>query len=167
MSKHSTQVVKDLKEKSILVAREFDATVELVWKAFTDHKILDQWWGPAPWKAETKYQDFSPGGYWLYAMVGPEKEKHWARMNYLSIEEHQSIQLEDAFCDENGVLNNTLPVSKGSKVFIATSTGTLVEFRMNYSSEEQLQMIVEMGFEQGISACLDQLDDLIIHSRIG
>ena len=166
MSIYSTQVVKDLKEKSILVSREFDAPVELVWRAFTESEILDRWWGPAPWRAETKFQDFSVGGYWLYAMVSPENEKHWARMNYLSIDKFKNFQLEDAFCDENGVINLELPVSKGINEFNATETGTKVEFKMNYSTEEQLQTIIAMGFEEGITACLEQLNQLIINSKI-
>ncbi|MDT3740336.1 MAG: SRPBCC domain-containing protein [Candidatus Kapabacteria bacterium] len=166
MSIYSTQVVKDLKEKSILVSREFDAPVELVWRAFTESEILDRWWGPAPWRAETKFQDFSVGGYWLYAMVSPENEKHWARMNYLSIDKFKNFQLEDAFCDENGIINSELPVSKGINEFTVTKTGTKVEFKMTYSTKEQLQAIIAMGFEEGITICLEQLNQLIINSKI-
>lgn len=166
MNTNSTQVIKDFKEKSILVSREFNAPVELVWRAFTESEILDQWWGPAPWRAETKFLDFSVGGYWLYAMISPENEKHWGRMNYLSIETHKNFQLEDAFCDENGIMNPELPVSKGSNVFTATDNGTKVVFKMSYSTEEQLQKIIEMGFEQGITACLEQLNQLILNQNI-
>jgi len=166
MNTNTTQVIKDFKEKSILVSREFQAPIELVWKAFTNSEILDQWWGPAPWRAETKFQDFSEGGYWLYAMVSPENEKHWGRMNYLSIDTYKNFHLEDAFCDENGIMNTNLPVSKGSNVFTATDNGTMVEFKMNYTTEEQLQTIVEMGFEQGITACLEQLNQLILNYKL-
>lgn len=166
MNKHSTKVIKDLKEKFILVSRELNAPVEIVWKAFTESKILDQWWAPAPWRAETKFHDFSVGGYWLYAMVGPENERHWGRLTYLSIDSHKSFHLEDAFCDANGNINPELPVSKGSNTFTATSNGTLVEFKMNYSSEGQLQKLIEMGFEKGIVACFEQLNQLIANSNI-
>ncbi len=30
-------------------------------------------------------------------------------MNYLAIDPYKSIEIEDAFCDENGNLNNKLP----------------------------------------------------------
>ncbi|PKL85931.1 MAG: ATPase [Ignavibacteriae bacterium HGW-Ignavibacteriae-1] len=166
MSTFSTQVVKDLKEKTILVSREFNAPVELVWKAFTVSEILDQWWGPAPWRAETKFQDFSVGGFWHYAMVSPENEKHWGRMDYLSIDIFKNFHLEDAFCDENGTINPDFPISRGSMEFTTTEAGTRVDFKMSYSSAEQIQKIVEMGFEQGITACLEQLNQLIINSKI-
>jgi uncharacterized protein YndB with AHSA1/START domain len=166
MSNNPTQVVKDLKAKTILVSREFTAPVELAWRAFTESEILDKWWGPAPWRAETKFQDFSVGGYWLYAMVSPENEKHWGRMNYLSIDPLKNFHLEDVFCDEAGNPNPDLPVSRGSNVFTATPTGTQEEFKMAYSTEEQLQQIIEMGFEAGITQCLEQLNQLILNSNL-
>jgi len=162
----TTQVVKDFKAKSILITREFNAPIDLVWRSFTESEILDQWWGPAPWRAETISQDFSVGGYWLYVMIGPENEKHFGRMNYLAINKPNSFELEDVFCDENGVPNRELPVSSGSNHFTTTPTGTRVEFKMSYATEEQLQQIVEMGFEEGITACLEQLNALIINSKI-
>jgi uncharacterized protein YndB with AHSA1/START domain len=166
MNTNVTQVVKDLKEKSVLISREFNAPIELVWNAFTQSEILDQWWGPAPWKAETKFQNFAVGGYWLYAMVSPENEKHWGRMNYFSIDLHKSFDIEDVFCDENGAMNTALPASKGSTVFTATEMGIRVEFKMNYSTEEQLQEIIEMGFEQGITVCFEQLNELFKQHKV-
>lgn len=161
-----TNVVKDFKEKSVLVSREFNAPLANVWRAYTDSKILDQWWGPAPWRAETKSQDFKAGGFWLYAMVSPEGQKHWGRMNYISIDHHKGYQIEDAFCDENGNAAEGLPVSKVHIIFTPTANGTLVEFKMIYNTEEDLQKIVEMGFEQGISICMDQLENLISQNKI-
>jgi uncharacterized protein YndB with AHSA1/START domain len=52
-------------EKTIHITREFAASLELVWRAWTTPELLDQWWGPQPWRAETKTMDFRQGGYWL------------------------------------------------------------------------------------------------------
>ena len=161
MSTTRTRITKDIAQRSITVAREFEAPLAAVWRAFTESELLDQWWGPAPWRAETRVMNFSAGGYWLYAMVSPENQKHWGRMNYLAIEHHRSISMEDAFCDEHGVVNPALPVSRGSIVFLPTANGTRVQFTMIYQEESQLQQIVDMGFEQGISMCFDQLDALL------
>lgn len=163
---NKTEVVKDLKERSILVSREFNAPLENVWRAYTESELLDQWWAPEPWRAETKSMDFRVGGYWLYAMVSPEDQKHWGRMNYLAIDHHKSFDMEDAFCDEEGKVNAALPVSKGKNVFTKTENGTRVEWKMLYATEEDIQKIVEMGFEQGITACLDQLEELINQGKI-
>jgi len=161
MSNNKTEVVKNFKEKTIIVSREFDAPIEKVWQAYTDSKLLDQWWGPSPWRAETKRMNFKPGGHWLYAMVGPGGEKHWALMNYIAIDPLKGYDIEDAFCDEEGNLNSDLPVSRGRMSFSKTAYGTRVEFKMIYTTETDVQKIIEMGFEQGITMCLDQLDQLL------
>ena len=105
--------------------------------------------------------DLTVGGYWLYAMVSPENQKQWGRMNYLAIDQHKRIEIEDAFCDENGKMNNELPLSKGQITFAKTENGTRVEFKMIYPTESDLEKIIEMGFEQGIRICLDQLERLL------
>ena len=165
-SKNKTKIAKDFKEKSILISREFNAPLANVWRAYTESELLAQWWAPAPWKAETKVMDFTIGGHWLYAMVSPEGEKHWGRMNYIAIDYHKSFNIEDCFCDENGNFNKELPVSKGQISFTITPNGTLVEFKMIYPTESDLQKIVEMGFEQGISMTLDHLEILFNQNKI-
>lgn len=99
-------------------------------------------------------------------MVSPENKKFWGRMNYLSIDTHKNFHLEDVFCDENGNLNLELPVSEGSNEFTPTESGTKVKYKMKYSTEEQLQQIIDMGFEEGITNCMEQLNELIINSKI-
>ena len=72
--------------KTIHIKREFDASIELVWKAWTKAELLDQWWAPKPYHIETKSLDIRVGGMWLYAMVSPENEKMWCKADYKAIE---------------------------------------------------------------------------------
>jgi uncharacterized protein YndB with AHSA1/START domain len=163
---NKTEITKDFKEKSIVVSREFNAPVENVWRAYTEAELLDQWWGPAPWRAETKTMKFEPGGYWIYAMVGPENQKHWSRMNYVAIDHLKSFDYEDAFTDEEGNFNHDLPVSAGRASFTKTANGTKVDMRSVYPSESDLQKLIEMGFEQGISICFDQLATMLEKEKV-
>lgn len=161
-----TIVRKDFEEKTILVSRTFSAPLEKVLRAYTESELLEKWWAPKPWKAETKTLHFSVGGYWFYAMVGPENEKHWGRMDYTAITPHLSFEIKDSFCDEEGNVNSSLPISKGIIVFTQTASGTLVEFKMYYSEEKEIETMIEMGFEQGITACLEQLETLFHENKI-
>lgn len=161
MSTQKTRIEKDFAAGFIRVTREFDAPLEMVWRAYSESQLLDQWWGPAPWRAETRSLDFRAGGHWLYAMVSPEGQRHWARMNYLAIAPHTSISIEDAFCDDDGNVNPAMPVAKGEIVFTPLAGGTRVEFRTTYASEADLRTVVRMGIEQGLSICLDQLEALL------
>ena len=110
--------------------------------------------------------DFSVGGYWLYAMVSPENQKHWGKMNFLAIDELVSYDIQDMFCDEEGNTNDALPVSSGKNIFTKTEKGTLVAFKTVYNSEEEVQKIVEMGFEQGITMTFEELANLLENKNI-
>ena len=60
----------------IRLERVMDAPRELVFKALSDEKHLDQWWGPEGFINETHAMDFSVGGLWHYTMHGPDG-KDW------------------------------------------------------------------------------------------
>lgn len=155
------QIHKDFTNKTVHISREFNASLKTVWEACTKSEILDQWWAPKPWKAETKSMNFKEGGFWLYAMAGPEGEKHWGKLTYLEINPLKNFQAEDAFCDENGNVNPELPVTKWNNVFTETENGTRVEYFLQFDKVEDLEKIIEMGFEEGVATASDGLEELL------
>ena len=50
--------IVDKSTNTVLVTREFDAELPLVWDAFTSKEILDQWWAPKPFESKTKVMNF-------------------------------------------------------------------------------------------------------------
>jgi uncharacterized protein YndB with AHSA1/START domain len=152
---------KDLANKKIKVEREFDAPLEQVWKAWTKSELLDQWWAPKPWKAGTKEMNFNNGGRWIYYMEGPDGTRHYARADYNSILPNKSFEVEDSFCDENGVPVTTMPTAHWKVVFNKSNDGTRVDVEISFASEEDLQKMVEMGFEEGFAAAHNNLDELL------
>lgn len=147
--------------KTIHVVREFNASLPFVWKAWTTPELLDQWWGPRPWKAETKSMDFREGGCWLYAMVSPEGEKHWSKVNYLSIEKEEFFSAKDGFSDEDGKMNTDFPQSRWENQFKRKEDKTVVNITLTFDTLEDLEKIIEMGFKEGFTMGLNQLDELI------
>ena len=113
--------------KTIHITREFAASLALVWQAWTTPELLDQWWGPQPWRAETKTMDFREGGYWLYAMVSPEGEKHCAIANFLAIKKEKSFASKAGISDENGTINPALPQTLWENSFIPKDNNVLVD----------------------------------------
>jgi len=152
---------KDLANKKINVVREFDAPVEVVWKAWTDPKILDKWWAPKPWKANTKSMDFKPGGLWLYTMEGPDGEREYCRVDYQSIALNKFYSGKDAFCDENGNIKKDMPSMVWKVEFANSEDGTRVNVDITFPSQADLEKIIEMGFEQGFAAAHNNLDELL------
>ncbi len=161
-----TEIIANQSDSTFSVIRDFDAPMAIVWRAYTEAVYLDQWWGPQPWRAETKEMDFRVGGHWLYAMCGPEGERHWGRMDYTDISLHQFFAMKDCFCDEHGVANPALPESHGRISFHQHESCTRVEWKTTYASAEGLQTVVAMGMEQGVRICVDQLVALLASGTI-
>lgn len=147
--------------KTITVTREFAAEVSLVWDAYTKSELLDQWWAPKPWKAKTKKMDFRKGGQWLYAMVGPQGEEHWAVANYEDIRDRQTFLVKDAFTDANGTINTSLPQSQWEVTFTGKGDQTLVRMIISYDDLAQLETTIQMGFKEGLAMAMEGLDELL------
>ena len=147
--------------KTIVVNREFDAELKLVWQACTTPELLEQWWAPKPWRAETKSMDFSEGGHWLYAMVGPKGEKHWNMVNYISIENEKYFKAKDGFSDENGTINTDLPQNLWENQYVSNKEQTLVIITLTFDTLEDLETIIKMGFKEGFTMGLNQLDEVL------
>ena len=142
---------KDLAGNKMFISREFEGSVDDVWQAFTDSTVLDVWWAPLPWKAETRRMDFRNGGSWLYSMNGPEGEKHWAIANYSNIIPKKSFEVKDAFCDEHGNENSDIASMHWKTQFKPSPAGTLVEIEITFASRKDLEQIMEMGFQRGFT----------------
>ncbi len=146
---------------TIHITREFNANLELVWQAWTTPELLDQWWGPQPWKAETKTMDFREGGYWLYAMVSPEGEKHWSKANFISIVKEKSFSSKGGFSDENGTINPAFPQNLWENNFIPKDNKVQVDMLLTYDTLADLEKEIAMGFKDGMTIDFQQLDELL------
>ena len=159
--KKETTITKDAANKKLQVIREFEASVDQVWDAWTQSELLDQWWAPKPYKAITKTMDFREGGSWFYFMLGPEGDKHYCRVDYNKIIPQKEFECQDLFCDENGVPNNMAPGMHWNCYFSPSAIGTKVSIDINFKSEEDMEKIIEMGFKEGFTAAHANLDEVL------
>ena len=149
----------DKASKTVFVNREFDADLSLVWDAFTKQEILDQWWAPKPWASKTKNMDFKVGGRRFYAMVSPEGQEHWSIEKYTSISPKSNFKMLNAFADKDE--NPQLPGSDWDINFTEQNGTTKVCVIITNESLDRMKKMIEMGFESGIRATLESLDELL------
>lgn len=149
------------KDNTVNVKREFNANLELVWEAWTNPEILDQWWAPKPYKTKTKSMDFKDGGMWLYAMISPEDEMHWCKAVYHKIEHHKKYSYTDNFCDEAGNVSESFPNSFWTNVFSENAETTTVNITIRYESLDALEKVIEVGFKEGFTMAMQNLDQYI------
>jgi uncharacterized protein YndB with AHSA1/START domain len=61
-----TEYVIEPGKQEIIITRVFDAPRELVFKAFTDPKIVAQWFGPREYTNTIDRMEVRPGGQWRF-----------------------------------------------------------------------------------------------------
>lgn len=155
------QITFSVNESRLTTTRQFDAPLETVWEAWTTAELLDQWWAPAPFVAKTRHFDFSVGGYRFYSMSSPDGQTFYGRMEYESISDQKSFSGTDAFAFEDGSISEEAPMANFLYRFKALDGGTEVVTITKYASEEQLQMVLAMGLEQGLNQAYQNLDQLL------
>ncbi len=153
----------DKAAKTIVITREFNAGLSLVWDAFTKAELLDQWGAPAPMRAKTKYMDFTVGGKRFYAMISPDGQERWSIQRYTSITPKTNYKMYNAFADKD---ENPEPVgSEWDYTFSEHPDGhqagrTTVVITIFNESFERMERILE-GFTIGFTMCLENLDTLL------
>jgi uncharacterized protein YndB with AHSA1/START domain len=148
----------DKSTKTVLINREFDADLSLVWDAFTKAELIDQWIAPKPMISKTKYQDFKVGGKRFYAMVSPEGMERWAIQEYTSITPKTNFKMHNAFAD--AAENPELPGSEWDHTFSEQNGTTKVSITIYNESLERLERILD-GFTQGMKMSLSNLENLL------
>jgi uncharacterized protein YndB with AHSA1/START domain len=156
-----TEIITDKEKAEFQAKREFNACVSLVWRVFTESELLDQWWAPKPWKCETKKMDFKPKGKWEYDMVGPNGERHGAVQIFEEIVFEKFFSGIDAFTDEQGQINESMPVAKWKNTFTPTKNGTLVITEAKYPNAKSLETVLKMGMAEGLSMAHANLDEVL------
>ncbi|MFY1045355.1 SRPBCC family protein [Chryseobacterium sp. GP-SGM7] len=157
---------QDFDSKSMYVMKVFHAEVLKVWDYFTKPELLDLWWAPKPWKCETENLNFEEDGVWLYSMKGPEGEKMFSMLKYGEINEHRSFDGIDAFCDEDGKVDQNFPQTQWLIGFTGVEEGTKVSVNIHFQSEDDMKKQLEMGFEEGFKIGLNQLENIFNNLKI-
>lgn len=151
----------DEKAATIFIMKIYENEVEQVWNHFTQAQLLDLWWAPKPWKCETIEMDFRPNGFWKYAMIGPEGEKHSGMTKYNDITPNRNFNWTDFFLDDQGKINTELPTTNTLIGFTGIEEGTKLTMNIHFRAPEELHQLLEMGVEQGFKSSLNQLESLL------
>jgi len=153
--------IVDKESNTVNITREFAADLDLVWEAWTNPEILDQWWAPKPYKSKTKYMDFKVGGRRFYSMLSSEGvEIGWQIQDYTSISPKTSIKFLSAFADKDE--NPNLPGSDWDLNFSEQNGITTVYITIYNESRERMEKMIEMGFKEGFTMGLNQLEEVLI-----
>ncbi len=152
--------IVDKEAKTVYITKEFAAELSLVWDAYTQAELLDQWWAPKPMTSRTKVMDFREGGRRFYAMVSPDGVERWSVQKYKSITPKTNFQFYNTFADADE--NLQLPGSDWDFDFSELEGKTKVSISIyNESLERMERIIADGGFQVGTKMQLENLEELL------
>lgn len=90
------------KQNELKIVRNFNATKEQVWHAWSDIEHFKKWWGPMEYTCPDCEIDFRIGGRFLASMMDEKGNKIWSVGIYTDIVPYERIVFRDCFADSEG-----------------------------------------------------------------
>ena len=157
-----TSVRKDPEALTMIITAELETTVERAWQLWADPRQLERWWGPPTYPATVVEHDLATGGRVTYFMTGPDGDRSHGWWQVLAVAPPNRLELQDGFADDDGTPNDAMPTT--TTVVTLTQRdggGTLMAIETQFPSLQAMEQLVSMGMEQGMTAAMGQMDEIL------
>ncbi len=146
-----TKVEAEEGKQEILITREFDLPVELLFKAYVEPEIVEQWMGTKVLKLENR-----PHGSWQFVTTDPMGNKHG--FNGVIHEFLTNKKITRTFEMEN----SSFPVQLEFLQFNAMSDATSkLTMQIVFKSVEDRNNMLKLPFAQGINMAHNRLQEIV------
>ena len=146
-------------DRELMLTRLIDAPREKLYRAWTDAKLLKQWFAPLPYTTPVAELDVRPGGTAFIVMRGPDGKDLPNRGVYLEVVPNQRLVSTDAY------VKAWVPSEKPFMTMILTFEDeggkTRYTARVRHWTVADRETHEKMGFHQGWGLCADQLTALV------
>ncbi len=160
-----TDISTDAENLTMTLTADFAAPVERLWRAFTDPRQLERFWGPPGWPATFTAFDLTVGGRAEYHMTSPRGEASRGSWEFTAIDAPSSFEVLDSFVGEDGQPLEGFPSMRMVFSFDATADGSRLTNVTYFTSLEALGQTVAMGAIEGSRMAMDQLDAVLLDLR--
>jgi uncharacterized protein YndB with AHSA1/START domain len=139
----------------VIIAREFDAPPELVFRAHTEPKLLERWLGPSDLTLTVERYDLFDGGKWRYIQRDLRGNEHGFHGIF-----HGNPSLDGIVqtSEYEGVPGH---VKLDTLTFEGRGGKTLVRTVSSFQSVADRDGMVATGMERGVVESGDRLDALL------
>jgi uncharacterized protein YndB with AHSA1/START domain len=149
--------LNELAKRQLEISRLISAPRELVFRAFTDAKMISNWWGPNGFRTTTVSKDVRPGGAWKFTMHGPDGTDFPNYIVYTKVVPNERLEWDHGskegevmfkavvtFKDEAGktrvTLQNTMPTlearEEAAKYAIEGGNQTLARLEQHLATQQ-------------------------------
>jgi uncharacterized protein YndB with AHSA1/START domain len=157
---------KDPENLTLTLVADFDATPDRVWEVWEDPRKLEQWWGPPTFPATFTRHDFVVGGESRYFMTGPagETPRGWWRID--TIDKPRRLDFANGLAGDDGEPAPGVEPMSGYVTFEATSSGTRMTAVTQFIDVTQMQTMLDMGMQDGMTQAIGQIDALLTAASV-
>jgi uncharacterized protein YndB with AHSA1/START domain len=160
-------------DREFVISRVFDASRELVFKAWTDPKQMAQWWGPDGFTNPVCELDVRPGGAWRIVMRGTDGSEYPAKGVYIEVSGHErlvmTIDHSDLPEEWHDMVNPNRPKGQGKPAIEGLLTVTFEDHggktkltvRIRFESASIRDSMLKIGMNEGWSQSLERLTALL------
>ncbi|HEY6093326.1 MAG TPA: SRPBCC domain-containing protein [Gallionellaceae bacterium] len=124
-------------------SRQFAVAPAAIFAAFKDAGRLARWWGPAGFSNRFEVCEFSPGGRWVFTMIGPDGKAYPNEAVFARIDADRQVVIQHV-CQPHFTLTITLEPNPG---------GTLLRWEQAFADAAvaaAVRHIVEPANEQNL-----------------
>jgi uncharacterized protein YndB with AHSA1/START domain len=118
-------------DNEIISSREFDASHELMFHAWSTPELLARWWGPRGFTNTFHEFDLRPGGTWRFVMHGPDGVDYPNHSVFAEIVPRERIVLDH--------LSN--PQFRVTATFEELEDRTRLTFRQRFKNKEDFDRV--------------------------
>lgn len=149
-----TSVRKDPEARTMTITAEFDASVDRVWQLWSDPRQLERWWGPPTHPLTVVDHDLRPGGKVSYFVTGPEGDRlsGWWQVLVVDVPHHLHFEM-------GGPDMPTTTIRVSVDEHAADRTRMVLE--ASFPSSEAMDQLLLLGFAEGMSTAVGQIDDVL------
>jgi len=155
----TSPLVKPDPKLDLVLEREIDVPVELVWKAWTTPDHLKNWFVPKPWTVTECEIDLRVGGTFRTVMRSPEGDEFPNLGCYLDIVPNERLIFTDALLP--GFRPAPKPFFTAALILERNGTGTRYTAYAIHADEAGRETHEQMGFHDGWGTVVDQMVEYI------
>ncbi|MBR0872794.1 SRPBCC family protein [Bradyrhizobium tropiciagri] len=160
----SSSLIKIDPKLDLVLEREIDVPVELVWKAWTTAEHLRHWFAPRPWSITACDLDLRPGGAINFTMRSPEGHEFPNTQCYLEVSPFERLIITDTLL--GGYRPSPNPFFTAVLELARNGTGTRYKAIAIHGNDEARKRHEEMGFHDGWGTVATQMVEYIKSGRM-
>jgi uncharacterized protein YndB with AHSA1/START domain len=156
-----TGVAPEKREREVVITRVFDAPRELVFNAWTDPKIMKEWYGPKMFTNTVCELDVRVGGAWRIVMRGPDGAEYPGSGVYREIVKPERLVFTSEATDKDG---KVILAGLATVTFADEGGKTRLTLQMRATAMVDYAVAYLGGMEAGWTQSLESLAEKLARS---